>query len=106
MYVLQMHFLQPVSLLVCAFTVNHCCCDLKYLIVWFGVIVRGIALFIHTVLPASTLDFSISHMDEAGREALTSHKLLTVKSSKSQVVWFLLNKATAIELCCSMGIQQ
>ena len=48
---------------------------------------------IHTVLPALTLDFSVSHMDEAGREALTSHKLLTVKSFKSQVVWFLLNKA-------------
>lgn len=33
-------------------------------------------------------------MDGAGREELTSHKLLTAKTFKYQVVWWLLNKAT------------
>lgn len=47
----------------------------------------GVAFLIHAAFPACQTDFSVSHMDEAGREALTSHKLLIVKTFKSQVVW-------------------
>lgn len=64
----------------------------------------GVALFIHPEY-CWTLDFSVSHMDRAGRQALSSHKLLIVKTVKSQVVWCLLNKETVAALCCLVGSQ-
>lgn len=42
----------------------------------------------------------------AGREALTFHKLLTVKTFQSQVAWCLLNRATVTALCCLVGSEQ
>lgn len=69
---------------------------------WFDVLCR--CLLIHSEPSAYwTLDFSVSHMDKAWREELRSHKLLIVKTFKSQVVWCLLNKATVTVLQSSVG---
>lgn len=69
--------------------------------VWVGLGV-GVALFISVVSSACwTLDFGVGHMDKVGREALSSYKLLTVKTFKSQVVRLLPNKATVTALCHS-----
>lgn len=67
-----------------------------------------VALVIFAVFLTRTLDFGVSHMDGAGREALAALKPLTAKTVKSQVVWCLLNKAAlaAILLCRSADSHQ